>query len=384
MNIKYLVSSPSGDISLGPEDLARPFLITPSKAHPFLTLGDYFESIESFILKDQAAPLISVLKERLKKDVGLDDIEEILIRSEKHGALYHLAGIEILVTGKQVRLTVSTAVSEKRKGWLLNEYEVLNSLNRSLKLPYLPEVFFKGQIKRQAGSNHHETLAMFLAEWFEDYHEWHLSIDQTDNNQKICIWDQKNGNRYASEEEAFEIFRQASRILTLYYDTINFKQIYPWHHAAGDFIVRLRGGGVDVRLTTARKYQSIMDTFSPETVNPMIAIVYFFLNLTLRMRLDKLDGVGKTVWAGNFAIEAATEGFFGALGLMEAEGRYHLGQVEDLRSLIKSFDEKELERLFQSLFSLYEDDDPEDLAVIQKNLKSHVQHLYVVFHGFHL
>ncbi len=61
MEIKYLFSSPEGDISLGPvedpvfggEDLARPFLITPSEHHPFLTLGDYFEAIRAFILKDQ-------------------------------------------------------------------------------------------------------------------------------------------------------------------------------------------------------------------------------------------------------------------------------------------------------------------------------------------
>ena len=145
-----------------------------------------------------------------------------------------------------------------------------------------------------------------------------------------------------------------------------------------------RDGNVDVKLTTARRYESIMASFSEDTVNPMIAIIYFFLNLTVKIRLDRLDGVGETVWAGNFALDAAAEGFFEALGTMAAAGRYHLGQIEDLRSLLKSFDEEELERLFQSLFSLYQEDDPSDLAVIQANLKSHVRQLYIVFHGFHL
>ena len=380
MKIRYLFSSPNGDISLGPEDLARPFLITPSEAHPFLTLGNYFESIKTFILKDQAKPLISALKERLRKDTSLDDIREVFIRSEKHGVLYHLASVEILVSGQWAKLAVSTAVSKKGKKWLTHEYEILKHLNRSLSLPYLPNIYFKGKIEHQTDNKKHETLTMFLTEWFEDYHEWHLSVDETDKEQKICIWDLQNGNRYASQEEAFEIFSQISKILTLYYDPVNFNQIYPWHHAAGDFVVRTGDGRIDVKLTTARKYESIMAYFSEDTVNPMIAIIYFFLNLTIKIRLDKLDGVGETVWAGNLAVDAATEGFFEALGIMEATGRYNLGQAENLRSLLKSFDEEELERLFQSLYSLYQEDNPSDFSVIQENLKSHIQQLYNVFH----
>jgi len=384
MNTHYLFSSPDGDISLGANDLARPFLITPSEAHPFLTLGDYFQAIKTFLLKNHANQLITVLSGTIGKDISLDDIQELWIRSEKHGAFYHVASVEILAAGQRIRLTVNTAVSEKGRQWLTREYETIKHLNDSFGLPYLPKVFFKGNVEYQADNNRHETLVLFLAEWFDDYHEWHLSIDQADKKQKPCIWDLQKGNRYASEEEAYDIFRQASRILTLYYDPIGCNQIYPWHHGAGDFILRFSDGNIHVKLTTARKYVSIMAHFSDETVNPMIAIIYFFLNLTIRMRLDKLDGVGETVWAGDLAVDAAAEGFFEALGTMEIEGRYHLGQVEDLRSLIKSFDEHELERLFNSLLSLYQEDDPADLAVIKANLKSHIRRLYIVFHGFHL
>ena len=384
MKIKYLFSSPEGDISLGPKDLTRPFLITPSEHHPFLTLGDYFNAIREFILKDQGNSLSYMLKERLNRKTGLDSIKKILIRSEKHGALYHLASVEILVDDKEVKFAVSTAVSAKGKGWLTNEYEMLNLLNNTLKLPYLPDVCFKGEVKCQADNRKHETLSMILSEWFENYHEWHLSIDKNDNNQKICIWDFQNGNRYASKKEAFEIFRQASKILTLYYDTKDLNQIYPWHHAAGDFIVKTRDRSVDVRLTTVREYQSIMNYFSEETANPMIAIVYFFLNLTIRMRLDKLDGVGETVWAGDFSVDAATKGFFEALRLMKGEGRFKFGQIDDLLSLLQSINEDELERLLQPLLDLYEEDDPADLFVILANSKSHVNLLYRALQDFRL
>ena len=390
MIIEYLFSSPEGDISLGPvedpvlggEDLTRPFLITPSEPHPFLTLRDYFEAIKEFLLKDQGEPLVRVLEERLNKEIGLDSIHEILIRSEKHGALYHLASVEIFVDKKQTKFAVSTAFSERGKEWITNEYEVLNLLNSSFKLPYLPNVHLKGEMKCQAGNGKHETVSMLLSEWFEEYHEWHLSIDENNNDQKLFIWDFQNGNRYASKEEAFEIFRQASKILTLYYDTKNFNQIYPWHHAAGDFIVKTGDRSIDVRLTTVREYQSIMNYLSEETVNPMIAIVYFFLNLTIRMRLDKLDGLGETVCAGDFSVNATTEGFFDAIRIMESEGRYHLGRPKDLLSLLKSFGEEEIRGLFHPLVDWYREGDTSEFRVIQANLRSHVNLLYHALQDF--
>ncbi len=392
MEIKYLFSSPEGDISLGPvedpvfsgEDLARPFLITPSEHHPFLILGDYFNAIREFILKDQGKRLADILKERLNREIGPDSIHKILIRSEKHGALYHLASVEIFVDDKEIKFAVSTAISEKGKGWLTHEYEMLNLLNSSLKLPYLPDVYLRGEVKCDAGNGKHETLSMLLSEWFENYHEWHFSIDENDNNQKICIWDLQNGNRYASKEEAFEIFRQTSKILTLYYDTKDFNQIYPWHHAAGDFIVRTKNRSIDVRLTTVREYQSIMNYFSEETAKPMIAIVYFFLNLTIRMRLDKLNGVGETVWAGDFCVNATTEGFSDAIRIMESEGRYYLGRPKDLLSLLKSFGEEEIRGLFHPLLDWYQEGDPAEFRVIQANLRSHVNLLYHALQDFRL
>ena len=384
MLIKYLFSSPEGDISLTPEDLARPFLITPSEHHPFLILRDYFDALKEFILKDHGESLVCVLREVLNREIDLDNIRKMLIRSEKHGGFYHLASVEIFIDDKRIRLTVSTAVSETGKEWLTDEYETLISLNASLKLPYLPNVYFKGGVVAPAGKKKTETLAMFLGEWFENYHEWHISIDENSKSQKVCIWDRQNGNRYASKKEAFEIFRQASKILTLYYDVNDFSQIYPWHHAAGDFIVNAGKNKIEVRLTTARKYQSIMACLLQGSVNPMIAVVYFFLHLTIRIRLDKLDGVGETVWAGDFSVDAATEGFFEALRTMNREDRFNHGEVKDLLSLLQSFEEGEIETLFQPLLGLYQDDSPADISVIQLNLKPHVKRLYQTLQNFHL
>jgi hypothetical protein len=381
--IKYLFSAPKGDILVCFDDLQRPFLISPGESHPFLTLGNYFEAIKSFILRDHGRSLVTVLREQLKTDISPDSISEILIRTEKHGALYHLASIEVLSERRSLKMCVSTAVSENSKVWLRHEFDLLKFLNSTFALPYLPKPFFLGDVKVHLDHGN-ESLSMSLKEWFENYHEWHVSMDEKRGKQRICIWDLRNGHRFASKEEEFEIFRQSSKILTLYYDIQGFNQIYPWHHAAGDFIVRSEKGIIDVKLTTARKYEPIMLFSSEDTIDPVVALTYFFLNLSIRMRLDKLDGVGMGAWAYDFSVEALIQGFFEGLGIMDADGRYGLGKVRDLLFLFKDFDREGLARLFHPLLDLYENEDPGDFSVIQANLGSHVQQLYEAIQSFYL
>ena len=383
MVIKYLFSAPKGDIPICADDLQRPFLISAGERHPFLTLGNYFEAIKDFILRDHGKPLSAVLREQLGTDIGPDSIHEILIRTEKHGALYHLASVEVISGRQSLKMCVSTAVSENGKAWLKHECDLLKFLDSTLALPYLPVPYFEGDVKIYSDQGN-EFLSMFLTEWFENYHEWHLSMDEKGEKQGVCIWDLKTGHWFASKEQGFEIFRQVSKILTLYYNTLDFNQIYPWHHAAGDFIVRSKDGIIDVKLTTARKYEPIMLFSSKDTIDPVVALTYFFLNLSIRMRLDRLDGVGVRAWAGGFSVDALIRGFFEGLRIMEAEGRYGLGQVKDLLSLFKGFDQEELAGLFYPLLDMYAKEDPGDFSVIQANLGSHAQELYEAIQDFSL
>jgi hypothetical protein len=383
MIVKYLFSAPKGDVPIRPDELIRPFKITPSENHPFLTLGDYFEAIKAFILKDYGKSLTVLLRKRLDESTGPDHITKLLIRSEKHGVLYHLASVEFFIDDQTIKYAVSTAISERGKAWLNREYDLLRYMGETFNLPYLPKVYVKGQIEHQVGTRK-ESLSMFLAEWFEDYHEWHLSIDEKGKGQKLCIWDQQGGHRFATKKESFEIYKQASKILTLYYDTRNYSQIYPWHHAAGDFVVKTKDGKVQVKLTTARKYGPVMAFLEEEQINPLVAIIYFFLNLTIKMRLDKLDGTGEVAWAGDFSVGAAIEGFFESLRIKETQGKYHLGKVEHFIILLKAFSEEELNQLYQPLLEFYRGEDSEDFSVIKRNLESHTSSLNRVIQSFRL
>ena len=93
------------------------------------------------------------------------------------------------------------------------------------------------------------------------------------------------------------------------------------------------------------------------------------------MRMDRLDGVGARVWACGFSVDALIQGFFEGLRIMEAEGKYGLGEVSDLLSLFKGFDQEELAGLFYPLLDVYAKEDPGDFSVIQANLRSHTKEL---------
>lgn len=377
MRFRYLFSGPEGDIPVDSDLLDEPFRRTPSQVHPFMTLGDYFDAIREFLLQDDAAPL----RAASRGDPGLspERIVDVSIRSEKHGALYHLASIDVATPEDSLRFALNTAVDKDIHPQLRSEYALLRTLNRAYPLSFLPAPLFLGgtAVRSAEGMG---RLSMMLTEWLEGYHEWHLA--QYGRTQGICIWDYEKGLRRASEKEYCEIYRQASRILAYYYNLNDFRQIFPWHHGAGDFVVNTGGSGVEVRLTTARGYQSIMDRIGARNADPMMALFYFFLNLSIKMRLDRLEGTGDPVWAGTRCVEALIRGFFESLYDLEDAGRYPAGLAADLLALLVSFRPEELKDTLYSLLPLYEAEAEDDFALIQDRVEVHVKELTEALQGF--
>ena len=121
MHFQFVLSGPHGDIELSPEDLDQPFLISPEEQHPFLTLADYFGALQKFVLYADGSALCSALqKQGLQADIKLSDIFKVIIRSEKHGAFYHIASVEIIGTGENVtfansKFAITTALSESAR-----------------------------------------------------------------------------------------------------------------------------------------------------------------------------------------------------------------------------------------------------------------------------
>ena len=285
-----------------------------------------------------------------------------------------MASVEVMDGEHRAKFAVSAALAPEAKAVLDDEFGLLKELNHKYQLPYLPEAYIKDEVKIQKGEKV-DGFVMALSEWFEGFHEWHFTGGPA-GREVMTIWDQEGGYRTASAPEAREIIRQASKILTLYYDTKTYQQIFPWHHGAGDFVVNSHEGGTDVRLVTVRGYDPIVSSESGGVIDPLTAIAYFFLNMTLKMRLDKSEGMGEPVWAPASILPGVIEGFFEALRTKEAAEDYHAGKVAGLIQLLRSLGKETLNHRLHALMLSYREHDPVDSAIIEKNLEDHAGELY--------
>jgi hypothetical protein len=363
--VKYLVSSPCEDVPVDSDRLDLPLECDPSGT-PYRI---YFQSIKNLIERDGFDLIGKAANKRCAREVDKNEIAEIVVRAEKHGTLYHPASLELVLREGSLKFGLNVAFSETGRNWLKKEFSVIQKINTKCKLPYLPEVYFF----------HEEEPASFLLEdWFDGYHEFHISENEG-GRQVMRLWEFGMGYRNLSAEQSFEIYRQASKILTLYYDPGDFSQIHPWHHAAGDFIASVEDGGIDVRLTTAREYDPYMVFQEKKTMNPVIALFYFLLNLIVRMRLDRLDGVGNIVWAEDFCLEASTRGFLEGLRLKGELKKYFTSET-DFFDVVKSFRPEDLKAAYGPLVDLY--GGTGDHPVITANLEKHVEALYATLQNF--
>ena len=379
MRFRYLLSDQHGDIELCKEDIEQPFLISPSEKHPFLTLADYFGALQKFIMPDDGNILHSVLK----KQHALADITEIIIRSEKHGAFYHIASVEIVGPGENSKFAITTALSESARTSLDEEYFILQQL-AEINSEFIPKNYGKESVKWQTGSGSKEFL-MVLGEWLDGYHEWHASVDPESGDRKIHLWDYTNGYRFLTNAESYELLRQVAYILTFYYDQVSLCQIYPWHHGAGDFVAKAEAAGaISVKLITARQYEPLVQFDQAEEADRLVATIHFLLNLTLRIRLDRLDGVGEPAWLDEFSVDAAVAGFFAGLAATQVEDRLLLGPIAEFLEIMQSFDAQEIFDMYESLLEIYAEEDQDDFSLIQAKLSDHTAELHETLQSFSL
>ncbi len=356
--ITYLVSSPFGDVPVDAEKLGLPLECDPLNT-PYKI---YFRSIEDFLKRDGFIPLLHAASKKIGGEISPDEIAEILIRAEKHGLLYHPASIELILEHRKVKFGLNAAVTDTGKKWLREEVSLLQCFRAESGLHYLPEVYISGELN---------SMVFLLEDWFEGYHEFHITQDEKSKH-TLRLWEFGTGYLNLTDSQSFDIYRQSSKILTLYYDFENFNYIYPWHHAAGDFIVKVDNEKIDVRLTTARRYKPPLD-FQRDEINPLFALFYFFLHLSLHMRLDKIDGVGEVAWAEDYSVDAVVQGFCEALRQKDAFNN-NPGLYKEFIILLRSFSLDELKASFNPLFDLYAG--TKDLPVIGRNLDGHAEKLH--------
>ena len=374
MEITYLFSSPKGDVPLDQEMLERPFLLEPFQPHPFMLLEDYFVAIKDFILQKNGAPLIGILSRIWGRQTTLNDIETILIRYEKYGTLYQIGSVEIIGAHNNIKFGTSMALTPDTKAQMALEYEIIEELNKGLDITCLPEMFLKTVIRVEK-HDVTETVVISLFEWFEGYHEWHVKKDD-DGKEHMVIWDLQKGYRFATDKQAYDIIQQASKILTLYYNIQTYHQIFPWHHGSGDFVVKFEGDKTDVRLITVRGYGPLVLYKAHEFVDPLKALVLFFLSLTVKMRMDKDEGMGGPVWADSITPLPVINGLLEGLRIQETKGMSPPNGEAMVRHILKDMDIDEIKAMLDSQLNIYKNIDPFDSEVITEYLDRHAEEVF--------
>lgn len=280
----------------------------------FCCHGEYFEGARAFLERDRFSVLMRAVSSRVGRGVRLDEMGEVGIILMKHGAFYHPARVTVAGFSLPLCFVLNVAASEAGRHILEAEYLALEKLGRSGGKAYVPGVYGK---TASIGSR---CLAMFLGDWFHGFHEFHLSRDPGDGRDKIRVWDEGQGAFFLGDVRTRELYHQAAFILTHYYNPLTFEQIFPWHHAAGDFVLRIDAGGLQMRLITVRGYgqmfRGVASAGEGGLDQTMAALLIFLLNLSIRMRIDRLDGTGELAWAGEETVTPMWQGFCRSLAGM--------------------------------------------------------------------
>ncbi len=294
--VTCVVASASGDIPFDPA-----LRETPLEGCPLCTTyGEYFAGLRDFVLGPGLPVLARELSRQAEKTVPEADIQAIVLRAQKHGALYHPASVEATCPAGTVTLGVNVATGPHGWAALDRERQALERLSRDVPQAGLPRplCFFEG-----------DRLDFLMVDWFSGFHEFHAQKDG-----RVVLWDYEGGGLVPLDvPTAREMYRRAARILALCYDPHTGSRIWPWRHAAGDFVASLAGGRVQTRLITARGYAPPPDVKTDPPGNGMRSFFHFFLTTTLFMRLDRADGVGESVFLPPWCLEAAVSGILETL-----------------------------------------------------------------------
>jgi hypothetical protein len=366
--------TPKSAIWRQPLPLSRHFL--RENAPNSLSHGEYFSAARTFLENDGGKIIRRALARHLQQKLAVEDIQEIRIHLEKHGEFYHPACIEIPSDPHRIFFALNVAVSETGISTIKKEYASLSRLNHEFSPCFLPEVYGFGEVKSPGGRN----LRMFLGHWFDGYHEFHISRDPSDGKDKILVWNSSRSPHYLSLEQSADLYRQAARILTYYYMVESFEQISSWHHGAGDFVAKIDRTGLDVKLISVRGYAPLFanlvdptnDEMDPELI--LQTLLIFFLNLSVRMRLDRHDGVGELVWADSVAVKSTLDGFFEGLTLKPTIASLPDSIETCFRYYLSICTREDLYELGNVVMKTYHQRAPE-LRVIQQHLKDHVAEL---------
>ncbi len=335
-----------------------------------ITYGTYFTSVLRFCAHNGYARVLGAVGGRLKQPVAVTDIQHLSIFLEKHGAFYHPARLTVQMANGLHSFAVNVAASESGRLTLPREVEVLGHLATHRPFGWVPAVYAADVT----------DPPMFLADWLEGFHEFHLTRKEGDGSLAIVVWDGADKRRLLSETEIASLYREIAMILTAFYDPVTSRRITSWHHGAGDFVVRPNDERTAVRLITARDYTPISGTGASLDDEKAVldALVRFFIHLSIHIRLDRVDGISDLAWASDGCLVHLVTGFFQGLDLTARISGFPENFTEIFRSYLGRHDGPALLQAARQWTAAAYDQRSEERRVVDENLSEHVSNLIAV------
>ena len=381
----YHLGSATNTISLSSRVWDKPLPLTrsplnrqPSPKPGFSpTHGDYFLAARAFLERNDFERFTKAVAQSRGHATKPQDIEVIRIILVKHGEFYHPALIEAVVHSKPVLFVLNLAISQVGQDHIKKEYQTLQMLARKYSITYIPRVYTYAEIASRGG----RIIPMFLGQWLKGFHEFHIAGNPPDSSGHIKVWDPDRGNFFLTRRQMLDLYTRAAAILTYYYDLESFQQIFPWHHAAGDFVVKVKSSSVAVFLVSARRYsplfrsnhQTAAGGIGPEQI--LQGLLIFLISLSIRMRLDRLDGVGDIVWSDETAVLGAVNGFFQVLASKPPIASLPAPADICFKTYLSSCSKQDLVELADAIVGTFDPAMPE-VPLIQSRLGAHIDTLY--------
>ncbi len=344
-------------------DNRRPGVVIPEGVET-ITYGKYFSAVAQFCAADGWNRVLKAASQKLAQPVALRDLTCLSVFLEKHGAFYHPARLRMAVKDQTLYFVVNVATSNNGRQTLSREVKALEHLNDQRPFDWFPRVYDCVS----------DNLPMYLGDWFDGFHEFHLTRQPDSDKCAIVVWDGAAERRLLSAKQTADLYRQATMILAACYDPSTSCQIFPWHHAAGDFVVRVDDERMTVKLISVRNYVRLTGTKAePDNERALLdALVVFFIHLSVRMRLDRIDGVSAVVWAPDGCLAPIVEGFFQGLDLTARMNGLPEAFPEAFRHYCNHHDATDLLAMAGRITETIFDERSEERRVIDGNLTNHI------------
>jgi len=181
----------------------------PPKDEPF-SYGSYFQAVVRFCEASGWRRLLLAPSQTLATPMTEQDLQHVSIYLEKDGAFYHPARLALTVDGQSLSMVVNVATSRLGKQALLQETHALERLNKEHPFEWFPAVY----------AIEDKTPPMFLGDWFDGFHEFHLTREKEVDELKMVVWDGSDSPHLISDEQGAEVYRAMAMILAACYDPV--------------------------------------------------------------------------------------------------------------------------------------------------------------------